>query len=289
MKKEYKEEIWKDVGIYNGVDFTGCYEVSNKGNVRALDRIVVCKNGQKQTRNGHIMKQYSDYCGYMRVFLKKNGERRCPRVHRLVAFHFILNPDPEHKTQVNHIDEDKTNNCVENLEWSTPSENVNHGTRNQKVAEKMGVSIAQLDQFGNLVKTWRSAHEANSYGFSEKSILRIVNSQKLYHGYKWCTWDFFSIDNPDICFNNYLNKKVCSFNLSYEKCYSETKRKIVQLTKSGDFIREWDSIADASRELGIHVQCINRCLAGTRKTTHGYKWMYIEDYREMAKQHNIKY
>lgn len=289
MEQEYKEEIWKDVGVYDGVDFTGCYEVSNKGGVRALDRIIMRKNGRKQIKDGHIMRQYDDGHGYMKVFLKKNGKMKSPKVHQLVALRFIPNPDTEHKTQVNHIDEDKTNNCVENLEWVTPSENVNHGTRNQRVAEKTGTPIAQLDQFGNLVKVWESVRDAGRYGFSTGSIWRIINSPKIYRGYKWYTWEFFATSHPNVCFNNYLNKKVCSFNSSYEKCYSETKRKIVQLTKSGDFIREWDSIADASRELGIHVQCINRCLAGTRKTTHGYKWMYIEDYREMVKKHNIEY
>ena len=94
MGKEYKEEIWKDVGIYNGVDFTGCYEVSNKGNVRALDRIVVCKNGQKQTKSGHIMKQYSDYCGYMRVFLKKEWRKKMSTSSSFSRFSFYFKSRP---------------------------------------------------------------------------------------------------------------------------------------------------------------------------------------------------
>lgn len=94
MEQEYKEEIWRDVGVYDGVDFTGCYEVSNKGGVRALDRIIMRKNGRKQIKDGHIMRQYDDGHGYMKVFLKKNGKMKSPKVHQLVALRFIPNPDP---------------------------------------------------------------------------------------------------------------------------------------------------------------------------------------------------
>ena len=133
MEQEYKEEIWRDVGVYDGVDFTGCYEVSNKGGVRALDRIIMRKNGRKQIKDGHIMRQYDDGHGYMKVFLKKNGKMKSPKVHQLVALRFIPNPDPEHKTQVNHIDEDKTNNCVENLEWVTAAENHLHFAQSNRL------------------------------------------------------------------------------------------------------------------------------------------------------------
>lgn len=71
------------------------------------------------------------------------------RLHRLIALRFIPNPDPEHKTQVNHIDEDKTNNCVENLEWVTNDENLKWGTKRERQIKSSGCSVVQMvDLFG---------------------------------------------------------------------------------------------------------------------------------------------
>lgn len=58
MEREYKEEIWKSIGVYQGVDFTGCYEVSNKGRMRVLDRIIKYKSGKERTIKGHISNVY---------------------------------------------------------------------------------------------------------------------------------------------------------------------------------------------------------------------------------------
>lgn len=93
------------------------YEVSNEGEVRNV-------------KNGYILKQ-EDNGGYLRVTLYVNGKHTHKKIHRLVAEVFI--PNPENKPQVNHIDEDKTNNCVENLEWASAKENSNYGTRTQRM------------------------------------------------------------------------------------------------------------------------------------------------------------
>ena len=74
--------------------------------------------------------------GYMQVTLYKNGKRYAKYVHRLVATAFI--PNPEDKPEINHIDEDKSNNCVTNLEWMTHKENLNFGTRNERASKTMG-------------------------------------------------------------------------------------------------------------------------------------------------------
>ena len=125
-----ENEIWKDIIIEkNGVvfDFTGLYQVSNLGRVRSLNynktgEIKVLKLGKSR--------------GYLVVQLNKNGKGKMFYIHRLVGFAFIPNDDPINKIQINHINEDKTDNRVENLEWCTPSENTNHGTRNERAAEK---------------------------------------------------------------------------------------------------------------------------------------------------------
>ena len=102
-------EIWKDIEGYEGL-----YEVSNLGNVKSLNK-----------RKGRILKPIKDHFGYLRVNLY-NSEYKIHKVHRLVAEAFI--PNPNNYPIINHKDEDKTNNRVENLEWCDHKYNNNYGT-----------------------------------------------------------------------------------------------------------------------------------------------------------------
>ena len=103
-------EEWKNI-----IGYEGLYEVSNKGNVRNVRRNTLLK--------------FSNNQGYKQVYLYKNGIRKGFRVHRLVAQAFLLNPD--NLPCVNHLDEDKTNNNVTNLEWCTAKYNSNYGHRTE--------------------------------------------------------------------------------------------------------------------------------------------------------------
>lgn len=116
-------EIWKPVP-----EFEGYYEVSNLGRVRSVDRYCVRPTvGDKAFRKGKIVGFRVSKRGYLQAVLHKDGEKFHPYIHRLVAKAFI--PNPENKPQVNHKDGDKTNNCVENLEWNTNLENNLHSWR----------------------------------------------------------------------------------------------------------------------------------------------------------------
>ena len=114
-------EEWKDIKGYEGL-----YQVSNLGRVKSL------KFGKER-----ILKTGVDRYGYISVNLYKNNKRKLCKVHRLVAEAFI--PNLENKPEVNHLDEDKTNNMVSNLEWCTRNENVNNGTRNKRISKKLKV------------------------------------------------------------------------------------------------------------------------------------------------------
>ena len=120
-------EVWVDIEGYKGY-----YQISSFGNVRSLDRYVPCAyGGIKRVKSQHISQRSNK--GYSVVNLNRDGVMKTVLVSRLVATHFI----PNHlcKPEVNHIDEDKANNKITNLEWVTPKENSNHGTRNKRISE----------------------------------------------------------------------------------------------------------------------------------------------------------
>lgn len=130
-------EEWKDIYYFDytkdeWIDYRGLYQVSNKGNVKSLN--------YRQTNKDKYLSMFKINTVYIRVTLCKNGVLKKFLVHRLVAFMFIENNEPLLKTQINHIDENKTNNCVENLEWCTNEYNNNYGNclkRNKYLSKKV--------------------------------------------------------------------------------------------------------------------------------------------------------
>lgn len=117
-------EEWRSV-----IGYEGLYEVSNTGRVRSLDRCVKYSNGQIHLYKGKILSPVIKDNGYLVV----NLQRRTFYIHRLVTEAFI--PNPDNLIEVNHKDEDKTNNSVDNLEWCDHKYNVNFGTRNIRAKE----------------------------------------------------------------------------------------------------------------------------------------------------------
>lgn len=116
------DEVWKDI-----VNYEGRYQISNFGRVRSLPRFSSNGEGQQRYVEGKILKPKLDK-GYVVIQLKKPGEKyKHHRISRLVAFAFI--PNPESRPEVNHIDGNKLNNTVENLEWVTRQENMKHAVK----------------------------------------------------------------------------------------------------------------------------------------------------------------
>ena len=113
------KEIWKPIEGYEGL-----YEVSNMGRVRSLDREWETAPNHLIHRKGQIMIQTKMHRGYLQVRLSKARVSKTFRSHRLVAEAFV--PNPYNKPHVNHKDGNKINNCADNLEWVTPSENQIH-------------------------------------------------------------------------------------------------------------------------------------------------------------------
>lgn len=123
----YKEETWKDVKGYEGL-----YQVSDMGNVKRVQHEDYnCRQGYRIFKE-RLLKQEINFRGYMKVTLSKNNIHKGLFVHRLVAEAFILNPN--NYPQVNHKDENKANNCVDNLEWCDNKYNNNYGTKPQRLS-----------------------------------------------------------------------------------------------------------------------------------------------------------
>ncbi len=118
------------------------------------------------------------------IRLSKNDKKYERFISRLLATAFISNP--ENKLQVNHIDEDPLNNNLDNLEWTTPSENTNHGTRNERVALKVRKNVYQYTLDYKFVKKYTSLKSIRNDGFDHGNVSRVCNGiNKQHKGFIW--------------------------------------------------------------------------------------------------------
>lgn len=174
------DEKWKPIE-----GFEGYYEVSNKGRVRSLERRITCRNGSVRSVNERMLKlSPSKTNGYINVWLYKSGEVQRFTVHRLVAIHFINNPN--NRNIINHINEIRTDNDVSNLEWVTHAENMAHRGAFQKGRLKVRKKIYQYTLDGILRKTYGYAEETKLDGFRPNGVTQAaLGYAKTYYGFIW--------------------------------------------------------------------------------------------------------
>lgn len=162
-------EIWKTIEGYPN------YEVSNMGRVKSLkyDKEKILKGIKKRD-------------GYLLIGLSKEGKVKFFSLHRIVAQAFL--PNPNNLSEVNHIDEDKTNNKVDNLEWCDRKYNNNYGTRTERAIKSKSISILQFSKEGNFIQKWDSAKDVErELGFNQGNINKCCKGKlKLAYGFKWC-------------------------------------------------------------------------------------------------------
>lgn len=169
-------EIFKDIK-----DLEGKYQVSNFGNILSLN--------YNHTGKPKLLKPGKDTNGYPMVILIKDGKRKMFSVHRLVAEAFLENP--HNYPVINHKDEDKTNNRVENLEWCTISYNNNYGTHNERISKamtngKLSKIVLQFSLSEEFIREWPSAMECDRNGFNQCSVSKCCRGeQKTHKGFIW--------------------------------------------------------------------------------------------------------
>ena len=180
-----ESEIWKDV-----VGYEGLYKVSNKGNVFSVERMV---RGKKC--GGIILKPRYHRDGYLQVMLCKNGIRKNKLIHRLVLETFVENPN--NLPEVNHLDENKANNELPNLEWCDGSYNSNYGTRGERIAQAQSKKVRAVNVKTGEVIAFTSTMEAGRKGYSQSGITaacrgvyksgsgKLIGDGRTYKGHKW--------------------------------------------------------------------------------------------------------
>ena len=174
--KKYVDEEFKQVKDFED------YYISNYGNLYKYS------NGSFKEIN-----QYIDKTGYLITTLYRRDEndkiiQKCFRIHRLVAEAFLENSDPSIYTDVNHKDEDKLNNRLDNLEFCTHQYNCAYGTRGERIAQKSYRPVVKLDQDGYIIEEFKCVREAvEKYHFNFSNFVQILQGKRrnTYDEYIW--------------------------------------------------------------------------------------------------------
>lgn len=160
-----QHEIWRDVA-----GFEGYYMISNLGRIKSLTRKITEKTGKVNILKSRIIRQCVNDQGYWRFTANKDGKRKGLLQHRLIATAFI--PNPENKPFINHKNGIRSDNRIENLEWCTHQENVDHSWRtglNQNIGEGNSVSKLTLKDVLYIKKVYE-----DKWG-QQSSLARMFN------------------------------------------------------------------------------------------------------------------
>lgn len=244
-----EKEIWKTYPKYPWI------EASNLGNIRTKDHWTTDKNGNKRLYKGHVLKQQHDRHGYMQVISSMNGKKFFLSVHRVIATCFV--PNPNNLPEVNHKDNNPTNNRWDNLEWCTRQYNIdykkNFGT---SAAELFGKPVFAVDlNTGKVLRFETQSEAARKLNVNIGNLNSVVKGKKNSAGGYWFTEDESEITEERI-------QKIKE-NMRFPDG-------VIAVNQETSEIFWFESQHEAGRQLGVFQQHINDIIKGRRNTTHGY-------------------
>lgn len=244
------EEIWKTIKGYENI-----YEVSNKGNIRSVDRYVYQQN-RMVFYKGTKLKPFKNNSGYLCVGLSINNKKKKFAVHRLVAESFL--PNPHNYPQINHKDENKENNEWTNLEWCTGSYNGRYGTLPKRREIKYGHRVCMYNKRGDLLNIYISARGAErELNISHSEILNCC--KRNAHTAGGYVWRFLKETNGE----------------SIEPIvYKTSPRAVCQYDKKMKLINKYSSIHKAAKAVNGNPENIGACCRGIASTSNGYYWSF---------------
>ena len=279
------DEVWKDIVVTkNGIlyDYTGKYQVSNKGRIKSL----LNSHGDYREK---ILSPGIGSSGYLQIRLCKNNERKTFSIHRLVATMFIPNPDK--LPIVNHKDENRLNNNVDNLEWCTEKYNRNYGTATQRHANKIRGTKASSE-------TRRKMSEKRVGELNPKARKVIcLNTEYIFGTIKeaseWCGGDVKACCNGKTktagkhpqtgerlqwaWYDDYMNGNY-TYIANYKSEYREPKA-VVNIDTGEIF----NTITEAAKKYSGHI---HDCCEGKFKQAGGYHWMYYDEWLKNKNKEN---
>lgn len=170
-------EIWKDIPGYEGI-----YQISSLGRIKSLERKIKTSKGERIVKEK--IKKLETNGKYILIKLCKNSIIEHVSIHRLVAQVFI--PNPDNLPEVNHKDENKHNNSVDNLEWCTHKYNSIYGTAIERGHEKIRKKVYGINLISGYIHEFESISDTEKYGFNIKSIsYTILKGKGKYKNHKW--------------------------------------------------------------------------------------------------------
>lgn len=234
--KNIEGEIWVDVPNYEGL-----YQISNFGNVKSLSRYVGTSSGRRKTKE-RLLKPSVSEAGYYRVCFSKDCSNKRFFVHRLVAIAFI--PNPHNLPQINHKDENPSNNTVDNLEWCDAKYNNNYGERMKKAAAATSKKVKQYDMRGCFIREFCSLKDAwDSVGvrFCHEDCVE----GKSAGGYQWR-----------------MNDEPCGMYVGKRGKASKARIKIIAPNGSAS---SFEGYVDAAKFLGVSTSLLYGIMCGNRR------------------------
>ena len=245
--------------------FEGLYWITSSGKVISEERL-----DRFNRRHGGEIKPLLSGGGYHFVNLYLNGKHYQRKIHRLVAEAFI--PNPDNKREVDHIDNNKSNNDVSNLRWVTHKENQNNEITRAKMLVDTSKYVSQKGSDnpfsrrvkmyslrGEYIRAFDSLAEAGAFvGVGAQQIGRVCSGKRFSSGgYLW------AYDGAP--------KRAINCTPAHG---ASNKRPILQLSPDGELIAEYGSVQEAADSLGILACNIIHNAKGEGKTYKGYKWRY---------------